>query len=66
MSNATSFVVTAPLVVVKDETGRDLFLYEGQTVPANANTATVDRLTAVGLLTAKKSQRSTSSSPDED
>ena len=66
MSNATSLVVTSRLVVVKDETGSDLFLYEGQAVPANANTTTVDRLATAGLLTAKKSQRSTSSSPDED
>jgi hypothetical protein len=42
--------VTAPLVIVKDDAGHDLYLYENAPVPANADAGDVKRLKAEGML----------------
>lgn len=59
-SSSTSHVVTAPLVVVKGEGGGDVYLYEGDDVPADTDTTHVARLAAAGLLARKQVPRSTS------
>jgi hypothetical protein len=47
---APSYTVTAPLVVVPDESGADRYLYKGAPVPGDIAKEHTDRLAAEGLI----------------
>lgn len=46
----TGWVVTAPLVIVYDDTGRLLYLYAGVKVPDNIPVAALTRLAGIGYI----------------
>lgn len=48
--DASGKVVTAPLVIVPDETGRDIYLYRGAVVPSNADSKRVAQLVEEGMI----------------
>lgn len=60
---AKQYVVTAPLVVTKDEAGADVYLYSGAPVPSIVPAAAVKALADLKMVTAVRSttQASTTS-----
>jgi hypothetical protein len=59
-------VVTAPLVVVKDETGADLYLHRGDVVPDATLGTLLERLLSQGLITRKRAPRAPAARPSSD
>ena len=51
---ATKHVVTAPLVIVKDDQGRDLYLYQGSEVPDVVSAENIKRLKDDGMIATPK------------
>lgn len=45
-------VVTSALVIAKDESGQQVYLYQGSTVPSSIPTVEIHRLVDAGYLTA--------------
>lgn len=46
-------VALSPLVIVHDTEGKDMYLYEGTSVPESADEADVERLIDLGMIGAK-------------
>lgn len=57
------YIVTAPLVIAKDEQGRDLYLYGGTEVPSSVRGEQLGRFTDEGMIAKVEEQPDGSGSP---
>ena len=48
----TSYIAITPLVIARDETDRDVYIYNGQPVPGNVSETSVKRLLEDGFIAA--------------
>lgn len=48
----TQYIAVTPLVIARDETGRDVYVYNGQPVPGNVSDESVERLVEDGFIAA--------------
>jgi hypothetical protein len=48
----TDYIAITPLVIARDETNRDVYVYNGQPVPGNVSAASKERLLEDGFIAA--------------
>lgn len=58
-----NYIVKSPLVIARDEAGRDVYLYQGTAVPNGIPAAELERLSADGFIEAVEAPDAGDSKP---